>query len=266
MKTIPSIALAALCSFVVPALAQGTPGDKLEIAGVRIGMTEAEATAALKAFDATLRIAPVMGVFNYSDGANPSLKSPEFLDRLEGSLGNQGAVLTVFFSGPVGDVRVIGVSRQGLIIQNPPTSAQFTQSLLAKYGQPSGMSRGNKSHPVWEAAGQPSCIRGRDYKSQVVIDLAAGFGASMITNSSAEDFLAKRSASTTAKGLIPPELANCGAYLGYYYSGDPVTSFSAELIDLGALVATERSRTAWVEQLQTEAVRKREGQGQTPKF
>jgi hypothetical protein len=266
MKAAPAIALAALCGFVVAAMAQGTPDSKLEIAGVRLGMTEAEATAALKSFDATLKIAPVMGVFNYGDGANFTLKSPEFLDRLEGSLGSQGPVLKVFFSGPVGDVRVIGVSRNALIMQNPPTSAQFAQSLVAKYGEPAGLSRGNKSHPVWESAGRPSCVRGRDYKGQVVIDLSAGFGESLLTNSSAEEYLVKRSGNNTAKGLIPADLTQCGAFLGYYFAGDPVTTFSAELIDFGAVIATERSRTAWVKQLQTEAVRKREGQGQTPRL
>lgn len=35
----------------------------------------------------------------------------------------------------------------------------------------------------------------------------------------------------------------------YYYTADPVSSFEAYLYDLGTMITTERSRTAWVKQL-----------------
>ncbi len=64
---------------------QTAPSSNFEMAGIRLGMTEAEARAAIRAFDPTLRITSVMGVFNYNDGVNHALRTPEFLDRLEGA-------------------------------------------------------------------------------------------------------------------------------------------------------------------------------------
>jgi len=269
VKPLLSILLSASVAFTahaqVQAPVQGTPEDKLDIAGVRIGMTEAEARAALATFDPELEIGAVMAMYNYSDGVN-LLQSPEFLDRLEGRLPGLGAAFKVYFSGPVGEVRVIGLSRSGLMMTNPPTVAQFVDSLVAKYGQPTGLSRGDKSQPVWEAAGKPSCIRARDYKSDIVINLGAGAGGSLAETATAEQFLAGRSANTSASGLIPADLTQCGAYLSYYWTADPVRSFTAEVYDLGAMVSTERSRTAWVDQLKEEAVRKRQAQGVAPRL
>ncbi|MCF8710129.1 hypothetical protein [Rhizorhapis sp. SPR117] len=98
----------------------------MEIAGLRLGMTEAEARAALRALDPALRITPVMGVSNYSDGVNPILKTAEFLDRLEGSKGHQGASFTVYFSGPAGEVRVIGISRRAMMPNRHHSDGDFT--------------------------------------------------------------------------------------------------------------------------------------------
>lgn len=250
-----------------PALAQAqsAPASRLEIAGLRLGMTEAEARAALRVFDPALTITPVMGVFNYSDGVNPVLKTPEFLDRLEGSKGNQGASFTVYFSGPAEDVRVIGVSRRAMM-PNPPTRAQFGQSLAVKYGNPAGYSNGSQNAPVWESAGKPSCVRVKDHRGQVAINLGAGdLGKMLMTNANAEQFLTSRRGNAS-KGLIPADLTQCGAFLSYYYTADPVGSFDAYLYDLGAMVTAERSRSAWVEQLRSAAVRKRQGQAQAPRL
>lgn len=263
MKTLLSLLLGATIAFT--AQAQGTPEDKLDIAGIRIGMTEAEVRAALQVFDDTLRIVPVMATFNFSDGVN-MLNSPEFLDRLEGHLAGQGPVFKVYFSGPVEEVRVIGVVRAGMLLENPPSANQFIESLVSKYGQPAGVSNNNQTYPVWEAAGKPSCIRVRDYKNDVHINISAGIGDSLAVNANAEQFLASRGGNNTARGLIPADVAQCGTYLGYFFSGDPVTTFNAEVFDLGALVKTERSRTTWVDQLEAEAVRKRQGQGQAPRL
>lgn len=53
-----------------------------DIVGVRIGMSEAEARAALLTLDPDLRIKTVMSAYNYQDGAS-MLTTREFLDRLE---------------------------------------------------------------------------------------------------------------------------------------------------------------------------------------
>lgn len=265
MKAKSSFALAVVIGCSNPVAARSTPSEKLDVVGIRLGMTEAEARGALRSFDPEMKVAAVTGAFNFSDGVNHNLKTPGFLDRLEASKGNQGASIKVYFSGPVGDLRVIGVSRTASL-PNPPTRAQFLEGLVAKYGQPAGLNNAAATQPVWEAAGKPSCIRVRDYKGQVAINYGAGdYGGSMMVNSAAEKMLASRRGSQS-KGLMPADLAQCGAYLGYSFRGEPVQDFDAYLYDLGAMVATERGRTAWVKQFQSEATGKRQAQGQVPKF
>lgn len=38
------------------------------------------------------------------------------------------------------------------------------------------------------------------------------------------------------------------------------------MFDVGAIVATQRARNAWVQQLEEEAIKKREGQAEAPKL
>lgn len=243
---------------------QTVSSSNFEMAGVRVGMTEAEARAAIQAFDPALRITPVMGVFNYSDGVNPSLKTPEFLDRLEGRKGNQAVSLKVYFSGPVGEVRVVGVFRSEIVASNAPTAAQFAQSLIDKHGRPAGVNGLNNAHIVWAEAGRPSCIRARNHAGQVALSVSSG--TSLMENSAVEDFYTKRGSEITARGLLPADLKQCGAYIDYNLIGDPVRQFVAEMNDLGAMVTAERSRRAWVQQLQDAATRQRQSQGQTPRL
>ena len=143
-------------------------------------------------------------VFNIHDGANLQ-QSPEFLDRIEALQGNQGEALKVFFSGPVGDVRVIGVVRQGMILNNRPASAQFMQSLIARYGQATAFNRNLKDQPVWEAGNKMSCIRARDHKNEPQVNISPGFGESILVNVSAEQFLSSRAGNNTGIGFGGPE-------------------------------------------------------------
>lgn len=265
-----SVSIGAALACLTPVLAQAqTPAQTAsvsspEMVGIRLGMTEAEARAAIRAFDPALRITAVMGVFDYSDGVNHTLKTPEFLDRLEAVKGNQLPSLKVYFSGPVGDVRVIGVHRTEILASNPPTAAQFAQSLINQYGRPAGINGSNMAHIVWESAGRPSCIRARNHANQVAISVSSG--TSLMESSAVEQFYTKRGSEITARGLLPADLAQCGAYVDYNLIGDPVRQFVAELNDLGAMVAAERSRTAWVRQLQEAATRARQGRGQVPRL
>ena len=150
------------------------------------------------------------------------------------------------------------------MVSNPPTKAQFSQSLVSKYEEPSGFSNASQSAPVWESAGKPSCVRVRDHQGQNAINLGAvDLGKMLMTNANAEQFLTSRRGNVS-KGLIPADLTQYGAYLSYFFTADPVRSFDAYMYDLGAMVANERSRAAWVKQLQEDAVRKRQGEGKGP--
>lgn len=251
-------AVLAVCLTPVLAHAQSTPASQFDIAGIRLGMTEAEARAAIQAFDPALEIVDVMGVYNYSDGASMH-RTPEFLDKIEALERNRDG-LTVYFSGPAGDARVIAVHRDLTVVPNPPTAAQLAQSLIEKYGRPSGINGTAMSHLVWEEEGKPSCVRFRN-GNNVTLSVTP-----LNNMSSAEEFY-ERHRNRPIGYAIPPDLAECGVVMDYnWMSGDPVRAFIAELKDIGAIVATERARAAWVEELETQAIRKRQSQGQTPRL
>ena len=94
----------ALIVGALPALAQNatTPAAKLDIAGVRIGMTEAEAVKAVQAFDASAKLKRNLATFPYFDGVN-SLESPEFLDQIGVTMAGSG--IGIWFASPPAEPR-----------------------------------------------------------------------------------------------------------------------------------------------------------------
>ena len=242
-----------------------------DMVGVKLGMTEAEVTAAFLAYDAKGKIIKNNASFSYSDKVN-SFRTPPFLTSMQIQVLRRSiqTPLKVWFSGPAGDVRVIAIARQELDIPNPPTGEQFMQSLVAKYGKPTALNSANV--PTWEEKGKPSCIW-----------VSSGANAanwldfnpfSKVINppgqadfSEAASDLEQRQADKLRGKALPADLSTCGAFM--YYTGtnfNPANHFVGGLFDVGAIMATHRSRKAWVDQLQAEAIRKRESQGQAPRL
>lgn len=257
-------AAAAVALFACAAPAVAAPD--WDIVGVRLGMTEAEVKAALKAFAPSAKITTYNSSFPYYDGVS-NFQTPQFLNSVDVRVDNLGNGVKAWFSGPVGEARVIAVARRHFSNTNPPSLGQFDQSLTAKYGQSTGMYQTDS--PTWEESGKPSCIRIRDQGSQTRIYLSGPLQQSAQTfnpmNDVTGDLEKKRGG--LAKGLLPADLTTCGAFVFYNRTNiNPVKMFYAGLFDVGAIVATERSRNAWVDQLQAEAVRKREGKGQAPRL
>ncbi|MGE4529675.1 MAG: hypothetical protein AB7D00_15020 [Rhodospirillaceae bacterium] len=259
---------AALCSALIgvalaaltPAFAQtaSTPAAKMDIAGVRIGMTEAEARAALRAFDPSMRIVRTTTRYNYSPGeGRPEQSTPEFFDRLEVRTAN-GAVdlFTVYFANPPGEARVIAIERPNLPhTQNPPTQQQFRASLTAKYGQPSFLGEGEI---VWEEAGKPRCSFSRAQNRPL------GGG---LTRERLFPTLSQAQQSRTSILTLPADISTCGQVLSYVHGTyGPVTIARASLLDMGAIWAADMRTTAWVNGLKAEAKRKADAQAQAPKL
>ncbi|PZR81045.1 MAG: hypothetical protein DI537_38680 [Stutzerimonas stutzeri] len=259
---------AALCSALIgvalaaltPAFAQtaSTPAAKMDIAGVRIGMTEAEARAALTAFDPSMRIIRTTTRYNYSPGEGRAEQStPEFFDRLEVRTAN-GAVdlFTVYFANPPGEARVVAIERPNLAhTQNPPTQQQFRASLTAKYGQPSFV---GEAEIVWEEAGKPRCSFSRAQNRPL------GGG---LTRERLFPTLSQAQQSRTGILTLPTDIATCGQVLSYVHGTyGPVTIARASLLDMGAIWAADMRTTAWVNGLKAEAKRKADAQAQAPKL
>lgn len=263
-RTFPPLARAAaalaLAAGALPALAD--PG--WDMAGVRLGMTEAEVKAAFTAYDPKGKITAANNSFNYSDGV-ASHRTPPFLASMEIRVVRKAmwTPIKVWFSGPQGTPRVIAIARNEGNLENPVTRAQFEQSLQAKYGPPSRPMTNNMSY--WEARGKPSCTRTRT-QDQVVL---GEFPQVTTGHKTIEQAVAQLEAHAANPGQFygpyPADLRECGAFM-FYGSVDPVTLYTAGLYDVGAIVATVRARQAWVDQLRTEAVQKRQAQGQAPRL
>ncbi len=244
--------------------APGFAAPDWDMMGIKLGMTEAQVKAALQAYDPKGKIIASNSSFSYSDKVN-QFRTPTFLNSMEVRVTRLSILipLKVWFSGPSGEARVIAVRRQEFNIPNAPTGAQFMQSLTAKYGQPTDTNSANV--PVWQEPGKPSCIKvsyGLDFNSFSAVVIPPGkndFGEA------AADI--ENRPTTKAKGLMPADLTRCGAFM--YYTGtnnNPANHFIAGMFDVGAIIATHRARHAWVRQLEADAVRKREGQGQAPRL
>lgn len=238
-----------------------------DIAGIKLGMTEAEARAALKAFDAQSPIKPQHQAFSYSDGVS-HFQTPPFLNALQMTIGPMAMStgIKVWFSDHLsGEPRVIGVARRHQD-HSPaaPTLAKFNQSLEGKYGKPTGVA--SPRDPVWEEAGKPSCIRVKDYYGKV--QPGPGPFTSMAQSLTDPRGFENEIEKNRAGGApLPKDLATCGTFVFYSHAdADPVKVFYGGLFDVGAMIATERARNKWVDDLEAEAVRKRESQSQGPRL
>lgn len=259
------IPAALLCVwFAAGAHAQGLPVEKMDVAGIRIGMTEAEVMKALKTFDAGARVVRrEVASFPYSDGVN-ILNSPDFLDMLE--VNTNGGSFRIWFASPPSESRVYALVRNGSSSQ-PPTGEQFTTSLVAKYGPPSARSLRGQPIVQFDQAGKPQCTVGRDRAGQRVP--AENTQGTLLPPNATKvlEQQARQSVPHLREALgTPADPSRCGTVLRYQWLGDPVRSFEAWLVDQGEMVAIERRSAKWVAGLQSEATAKRKAAGQTPRL
>jgi hypothetical protein len=234
-----------------------------DMAGVKLDMTEAEVKAAFVAYDPKGKIIASNSSFNYSDGLN-SHRTSAFLSSMEIRVVRlaQWTPIKVWFSGPDGPARVIAIARNEGNVANPVTRGQFLQSLQAKYGAPTA--QWSNSMPYWEANGKPSCVRTKN-GNQVNFGEFPQVTTGHKTLDQAVGLLEAQQQQPGGFYALPADLTSCGTFM-YYTAVDPVSLFTGGIYDVGAIVATQRARQAWVDKLRSEAVRKREGQGQAPRL
>jgi len=241
---------------LLAAAAPGAAAPDWDIIGLRLGATEAEARTTLEGYDPNGKIVAHESNFSYSDKVARH-RTPSFLDQLELRVTRLAIEqpLRVWFSGPNEEVRVVAITRQEHNLPNPATYADFRKSLEAKYGPPTGEER---TLLVWEEAGKPSCVRTqygislREFAKLRMGHATMGQAAAALDAKQGQDSL-------------PADLTTCGTVV-YFGGNDPVTSFSAGLLDMGAIMKTFYGRNAWVADLEAEAIRAREGQGQVPQL
>jgi len=222
---------------------------EFDVAGLRIGMTESEAKAALKSYDPNLKISPVYGYFPYFDGVNHGVRSPEFLDRIETFDKANRKEFVLQFSGPSEAPRVIGIMRDGLNVENPPAPQQFTSALITKYGKPTLTTNGAL---LWDQPGKPQCNR-RSPQS---------IGNQMFNLGNTEQSL------TVGKPKhLPANLEECGVFMVYQFPNyQAVKGFIVYVTDVGAYVKSERKTNNWVDALEKNAQSKTQNNGKVPRL
>lgn len=239
-----------LLSIAAPqAFAQPGP----DIVGLRLGMTEQEAVAALQAHAPSARISKTMRRYSYRDGVR-QLSSPEHLHVLKAasSSGAQDIVTVVFSSGPA-EQRVIGIDRL-VELPAPPLVEQLLQQLTAKYGDPLFRSAHNApptTSVMWAEPGKPTCWRLTP--ATVVI----GFG---------ETSVLQQMGTAQKRGIAPRDLSQCGYAVSAQLHGSPVRNLRVRMADFGAWSVSDIQAAEWVGRLESEAVKARTAGGSGPKL
>ena len=256
----------AALTWSAPGLAQTTtPLSRMDIAGVRIGMTEAEAVKAIQAFDASAKMTSrSMGYFPYFDGVN-HLQTPEFLDQM--SFRTADAGIGVWFTSPPSDPRVFAVVRRGGPAQ-PPSGEQMLSALTAKHGAFNVRSAPRAGGGVvvhWDEEGKAQCTVMKERNGQR-LPWSNALGTLVPPNAvKVLEQYARQDVFRDALGASK-DASRCGTVLRYEWGSEPVRSFEAWLVDQGGMVTASRRSVQWVEQLKGEAVRKLQSQGKAPKL
>jgi hypothetical protein len=257
---------ALLTITAVTASLPATAAPEWDLLGVKLGMTEAEVRAAFQAYDPKAKVTATQASLTYNDGVSAH-RTPPFLDmiQIEVQRVSRFFPLRVWFSGPVGEPRVIAIARRETNTPNPPTKAQFVQAIEAKYGAPTRRyGTGPNAMPIWEESDKPSCAKSRAIAGETALGEFPQVVTGQVNLSRALTNFMNRA--EFELNNPPADLSKCAAVMYYTVNLDPVTSFDAGLFDLGALAATAKSRQEYVEKLQAEARAKRENKGAVPQL
>lgn len=261
-----AVCCALAFAWVAPALAQtATPLARMDIAGVRIGMTEAEVVKAIQAFDPSAKMTSrSVAYFPYFDGVDHR-QTPEFLDQM--GFRTEDAGIGVWFASPPSEPRVFAVVRRGSPAQ-PPSGEQMLSALTAKHGPFNVRSVPRAGGGVvvhWDEEGKAQCTVAKERNGQRV-PWSNAMGSLLPPNAvKVLEQYARQDVFREALGASR-DASKCGTVLRYEWGSEPVRSFEAWLVDQGGMVAANRKSVQWVEQLKADAVLKQQSQGKAPKL
>lgn len=242
---------------MVPALAQC---QQFDIVGLKLGMTEPEVIAAIKAHDPTLKIESQQSTYTYSDGVQQFQTAPflsQISTRQTASTSTVGGLVILFTPPPKGG-RVWAIERKESITGNPPTAKQYAAALKQKYGAPTAISS-DDILLAWDfPAGKPNCVPRDPSRPAFPVlrptqDADVGFSLRMWQQ----------------KKIAPADLSTCASRLHYILSttnGQAISSFQAIMYDVGIFAAANDAANREVNALVDKARKARESKGQTPKL
>lgn len=255
------ILLGALLGATLPMHAQ-SDAESMDIVGLKLGMTQSEALAALKAHDAALVFAEEESFFNYTDGVSYFQTEP-FLSKIvasdPGSAQAIGSIL-LYFTPPPNGGKLWAIDRKEEIKDSQPTLEQYTEALVKKYGPPLATSREGYAL-TWDfPKGSTTCLL------RPPNDPA--FPQFRPRNNNSGDLMSALRAGQQGK-RVPDDLSVCGSQLYYLLgttNGQVINNFHAILIDVAGYATAEEAAGDHVAKLEESAVQARTGKGQAPKL
>jgi hypothetical protein len=232
--------------------------QSFDIAGLRMGMTEDEAIATLEAFDPQMELTVIEGYFNYSDGVS-NFETDNYPSEIRGTRPGSRSRddFILMFTPPPNGGRLWLVDRREDIKSDFPSAAQYGEALRQKYGEPSIVSNEELLF-AWELpAGGPACLRDR------LGPVRAYFQPRRHTD------LLYRLHYMQQVGQAPADLTTCAVQLNYQLgstNNQVVQSFNAIMIDVAGFSVANDAANEWVQGLEAEARRQREGGGKAPRL
>lgn len=258
-------AVAALALLAHAAPGYAAPG--WDIVGIRLGMTEQEARAAIGAHSAQARITDRTLKFTYSDGAKQH-ETPAFLATIEAAARTPGTTLDgervkLEFSPPPLEQRVIGVRREVTTYHDPPARERMLASLSQKYGKPLNYATynigGTEGVADWAETGKPVCGQRGDYSKGMFLPPASQGPGEL-----------KKYYQWQQQKLAPADLSTCSARLRANLTvqagGSSVVSMVFEMTDPGYMLPALEATSKWVSGMEETAKKARLNSGAVPRL
>lgn len=256
-----AVAAAALTLLSMSAIA----APDWDIVGIKLGMTEQQARAAIKAHSAQAQIAEKTLKFTFNDGARQQETSgflATITAQIPGGAGSSDSEsIELELSPPPREQRVIKVRRALSSYGDPPPLQRMQDSLAQKYGRPLDTRTfgiGIKNHFMsWAEPGKTICGQ------------QAGQAIGLIGVAQSPRDLNKFYQYQKQK-LAPADLSQCSSVLqvqmDYREGGSSVTVLVAQMVDYGYIVPALEATAKWIADQEAQARKARLGSGATPKL
>ncbi len=233
-----------------------------DIVGIKLGMTEAQARAAIKAHSAQAVFNDKTLKFTFNDGASRQ-ETAAFLALFSARIPNPTNTsdienIELDFSPPPQEQRVIRVRRTMTLWKDPPALERVQDSLIQKYGKPRNSQTSGIGEKIWGATWAES---GKT--------LCGGEKRFFISVGQSPDSL-RLFHQLQKERLAPADLSQCGAQmrgsLRYREGGSSVYAVEIEMRNYDYALPALEATAKWIADQEAAARKARLNSGSAPKF
>lgn len=271
LRLVASLFLVALA--LLSSVSANAADEKVDIVGLRLGMTLDEATEAIRKYNPELKIQPpVRKVLQYRV-ANETRKTEPFVSYLFAVSGKkQKDDIYVYFSLPPGEPRAIAISRMHNNFDPPILRDTYYKALTGKYGTPAATEtdkQGAESRRMywfqWHIGdGKTQCVRhvpgGRNVEGK--------FGTLASGTVERGEVLPRIMNASTGKMYDPAakDPSDCAVLLTYQLNYDPLFAAIGTLIDVAGAAKSEQEMSKWIDELARKGEAEIRGSKAAPKL